>query len=446
MRAVAGLLLFAAGAAAQTPRQREIAGEIYEKAAAKETGPDLAGVLRRDALTGASEIDGLIAAWLLDERRGTEALFRWLDSRTGVETGAPPPSSGAGSLVMKGLAPMILSMAIENGGVSSERAGTVVTFRSTPRGLARAIAGVVPSTSAPAFLDRFSGAASFDMSPGNEPGALTARAGELLGWSARFEAVNRRDSNSRAFANDWDRLSVSGAGYRDAAEQIAGEFSRWPELIRWQAELAQRVERDVERPYRGQLMDLASARTEYLAILGVEFAKLRRLPVPDSIERGLSRYARELAALLEGRAAIRSRAARGTLLTFDFTSGASTRSARGYWIVTAVLETLAGRGRRDDVLINTGLDSLHRFHAGIAYEAPRRPARLILAARSSTEPGFGRMADAQAGLTIVIPSTGFRIPISVTTTHYGILRKTTLGARIGLHYNADLMFFREWVK
>jgi hypothetical protein len=447
MKIAAIALSLALAAAAQTQRQREIVEEIYEKAAAKEGGPRFAAVLQRDPVTGACECDGLIAAWLLESRRGVETLFHLIDSRTGVETGAAPGTPGAGSLTMRGAAPMILSMALESGGVAAGRDGTVVTFRSTPRGLVRALAGGHPAASAPGFLDRFSGSASFDMARGSQPGVLTARADQLTAWSARWAAVDRRDPRNATFRQQWSQLAASGSAYRDATEALALQLPLWPELARWQEALAERVEREVDRPYRNLLVDLASARRAYASILLQEFARLRGMPVPEPADRALARYARELTAALDGRQKIRELASRGALLAIDFTSrGGADHDPRRMWLITAVLETFAGRDNRDDFVLNASIDSRNRFHTGVAYEIPRGVARFTIGARYSSEPRVGRAASAQGGVAFAIPSTGFRVPLSITASRLAASGNTFVSIQLGLHYNADLLFLREWLK
>jgi hypothetical protein len=438
------VLALAATCTAQSPRQHDIIGEVLDKAAVKQNGPDYAGVVRRDAVTGASDIDRLIAAWLLDSRRGTEALRRLLDGRTGVETGAPAATPGAGSLVMKGAAPLVLSLAIDNGGVLSGHAGPAVTIRSTPRGLAGVFAGVHPAARTPEYLDRFSGSATFGARRVNHSDALAASAAQLVSWSARWQAIDRRKPRGRAFVDDWARLATAGAAYRGAAESIAAGFSRWPELVQWQSALTARIEREVERPRRALLFDAASARTVCTAILAEEFAKLRGLPAPERVERALSHYTRELTAMLEARRSIDGAEGRGTLLAVDFTSLNNPPPGGNSWIATAVLETRPRGGSPDDAIFNLGLDSWNRFQAGLAYEVPRGTTRFTLAARYAAQPGLGRSASAQAALTLAVAPTGLRVPVSVSATHISAVSKTDVSVQIGLHYHADALFLRSW--
>ena len=98
------------------------------------------------------------------------------------------------------------------------------------------------------------------------------------------------------------------------------------------------------------------------------------------------------------------------------------------------------------MIFNSSFDSRSRIHAALAYEIPRGAATMTLASRYSAEPRLGRAATWQAGLTMSIPSTGFRVPVSISLTHFASQSKTSVSVQIGLHYNADLLFLRSWVK
>src|SRR5258708_8037014 len=98
---------------------------------------------------------------------------------------------------MKGAVPKILGFAVQHGAITQQVNGNTVTFRATPAGVMKALAGVdtkaifgVPTDASGApiqptcdWCNKFSAAITFDVSHGTNPGTLTAANKQADAWS-----------------------------------------------------------------------------------------------------------------------------------------------------------------------------------------------------------------------------------------------------------------------
>ncbi len=118
------------------------------------------------------------------DREAYKALLQALEARANKQVGSAPGNKGTTSVAMKGLAPKILGVALENSTVNREANGTVLTFRATPAGVVKALqnkelADIFADYSRSSFqryAGRISVAASFDVSKGPMPGPRGRRA------------------------------------------------------------------------------------------------------------------------------------------------------------------------------------------------------------------------------------------------------------------------------
>jgi hypothetical protein len=147
--------------------------------------------------------------------------------RTDVQTANPPASKGTTSVVSKGSVPYLLGLAAENGALTQMTSGTLVTFRTNPTGLIKALqkygyAGSGPdSYTDPAmkFVKNFSAAVTFNtgaatntstIGQGSQVGTLTGSAQQISSFDVRYDIVNHRDPRDPRYSEKWSKLR-SGA-------------------------------------------------------------------------------------------------------------------------------------------------------------------------------------------------------------------------------------------
>jgi hypothetical protein len=200
---------------------------------------------------------------------GYKSFMRAIENeRSDVQTGSSPSASGTTSVVSKGVAAQVLSLATENGALSRTDNKTASTFRGNPTGIARLLKGdeVFPYCAIYDFacesgLARILNGASFSISfnttPGNgttggtAPGAdnsriLTASSGQVAAWGVRYDFHVRKkpaDIAKNYGAQFKETVSKSGAAYALAVQLLLQKIPL-PQLLAWEAKYVSLLQSD----------------------------------------------------------------------------------------------------------------------------------------------------------------------------------------------------------
>lgn len=305
---------------------------------------------------------GEIVAYLIaghSEREGYRALLDALEARAVKQVGSTPSNKGTTSLAMKGLAPQILGLAVENGAITREVSGTTLTFRATPAGVIKALQskGLLDmyaensKSSLQRYGSRVSLAASFDASKGPSAGTFAADEHQLTNWSIRAVLLNQRDPASPQYADLWNGLLRTSAPYRAAKEAIEEQLSGWTEYKTWETQLLANTAVLVETPLAAD-HDANAAGARFRALLEAALPKLDALPgMPAAGLKALDGYVAQLAKLQSAINGVYDFAAKGSLLTFDW-STARDPALPDLYTATGVWEYALGRSRKTDLTVN----------------------------------------------------------------------------------------------
>ena len=211
-------------------------GEVKDalRAAEADVSDKKEAVLRKIGLDTRSLLYAMVvtdASACLADRRVIEG------KRLDKQVGAGSAAAGSTSAVTKGSVPPVLGLAIERGALTRSDSGTTVTLRGKPLGVLQALVGYDLADSfyvdgRAAFLNRFSFAASFDTSRGDEAGTFTADEQQLSSYSVRVDLLNKRGRN---FA-----LGDAGKGQRfdQTLDAVATELQEDEAFKAWQEQTA----------------------------------------------------------------------------------------------------------------------------------------------------------------------------------------------------------------
>lgn len=319
---------------------------------------------------------GEIVAYFIaahSEREGYKALLQALEARAVKQVGSTPASKGTTSLAIKGLAPKILGLAVETGAITREVDGTTLTFRATPAGVVKALQskGLVDmyadySTSAlQRYASRVSVAASFDATKGPAAGAFAADRHQLTSWSIRVELVNQRDPASPQYAGLWKGLLRTSAPYIAAKGAIEDQLSAWTEYKTWETQLLAETARLVETPLAAN-HDAQAAGARFRALLETALPRLEKLPgMQPAALKALDDYVAQLTTLQSAIDTVYDFAARGSLVTFDW-STARDAALPDLYTATAVWEHALGASRKTDLTVNGAVNFYRRKPSDVA--------------------------------------------------------------------------------
>jgi hypothetical protein len=192
---------------------------------------------------------------------GYQSFMRAIQNdRNDVQTGSSPSSSGTTSIVSKGVAAQVLSLATENGALSRTDNKTVSTFRGNPTGIARLLKGdeVFPYCAIYDFacesglariLDGASLSVSFNTTPSNGASASTSTtttdnsrilnvsSRQVAAWGVRYDFHVRKKPAD--IAKDYgkqfnDTVRKSGTAYAQAVQALLQKIPQ-EQLTTWEA-------------------------------------------------------------------------------------------------------------------------------------------------------------------------------------------------------------------
>jgi hypothetical protein len=216
---------------------------------------------------------------------GYKSFIRAIENdRNDVQTGSSPSSSGTTSVVSKGVAAQVLSLATENGALSRTDNKTVSTFRGNPTGIARLLKGdeVFPYCAIYDFgcesglariLDSASFSVSFNTTPSNGASTSTSTATtdnsrilnvssrQVAGWGARYDFHVRKKPAEIAkdYGKQFDStFNAKGAEYAKAVNALLQKIP--PEqLITWEAKYVSLLQSDATADNGGFTKALSQA-------------------------------------------------------------------------------------------------------------------------------------------------------------------------------------------
>lgn len=439
--------------------------------------------------TGRNE---LIVAYLVAshvERTGYRALLDVMEARVDKQIGAAPSGTGSTSLTSKGLVPEILGVAVESGALTEDVKGTVLTFRATPTGVAKALQGegllqaYADYSKDPAlrFASRFSVAASFDASRGQSTSTSTSTSTftgdsqQLTNWSVRGVVINGRDPASSQYAHLWRDL-LKNDGYQRAAGDIDDALSKWKEFTQWEHDLRDAVAKIDEQ--WAQDKDTAAAEKKFKDLLVQEMPKLGNLHnLPKAVTDALDTDVAELARLEESIGNVYDFVNRGVLVTFDF-STARDITLPDLYTATGVIEAGLGASRKTDFTLNvaasvykhTPANASQAFKSfdlsaqlehplGASFVLPSATAALSArysylpkdtvsaSAGTSGTAASGSIFYVQGKVTLPIKGSGVKVPLSVTASNRTeLIKEANVRGSVGLTFDLDTFMTALGVK
>ncbi len=436
-----------------------------------------------------------------------QTILAMMDHSTDTQVGSTPDTKGTTSLAMKGAVPKILGFAVQHGAITQQVNGNTVTFRATPAGVIKALAGVdtktifgvptdingdpLPTTCD--WCNKFSAAISFDISQGATPGTLTAAKQQVSSWSVRTEIANRRDATRRDYIKNFQRIT----GITDYTKQfnaLSDALDQSPDFAAWRASLLKQVQEQVESPlqsalaldsaksFAAKMAALSQARDKFVQIVSAGLVEGQKLSLPPNVAKALREYANAIKPILQQRNDIIDYANKGLLVTADWTVTRDP-SVPDLSTVTGILEDSFGPGRKHDLTVNVAaaffnsspkapIHTFHDFKATAQYDIPLGtfqsygPFVFSLASRyefipnDTLSPGgatsgitpttaalSGNMWVGQAKLTIPVAGSGVRIPFSISAANRTeLIKEKDVRANIGVTFDLDAIFAQAGAK
>ncbi len=455
-----------------------IIGEIVDNAVRNAQVPNVRDPFSRTvSLAQPGEIVSYLIA-VHAERQGYRALLDAMEARVDKQVGSTPDSSGSTSLTMKGLVPEILGAAVEKGALNAEQKGTTVTFRATPSGIVKALQGQglletyadYSQRTASRFASRFSAAASFDTSLGNDSNTFTASGQQLTGWSARYVVINHRDPASPEYNALWADLSRQSTAYLNATQAITDALTGDAAFKAWDDALVARVRREVEIPLATS-HDMPEAKAKFTAILQQDLGALEKLPdMPAGVIKALDVYVAQLTTVQKGIDGIYAFAAKGQSVTLDWSTARDPKLPDLY-TATLIWEAGLGASRKNDLTVNavvsfyrdvpvSATQQFKSVDVSMQFDHPlgsvwTLPAVILslsgrysylprdTVASSDTAAGGapalqGSIGVAQLKLTIPVKGSGLKIPLSVTASNRTeLIKEKEVRASFGVTYDLD---------
>jgi len=219
------------------------------------------------------------------------------NARIDKQTGASPSSNGTTSVVSKGVAAQILSLATEQGALTRSDSKTTSTFRVNTLGVARLLAGVEQfpycaiydykcESATARFLRGASGGVSFYTTPSangssgtststSNASILSANTKTVAGWSLRYDFHVRRAQNEltknyqKQFNDKYKDAGVEGIAFLRAITKITNPLVLPPkqdgqgnkdvdysgEYLKWRKEYAQKLQQADPDDFNRILLD-----------------------------------------------------------------------------------------------------------------------------------------------------------------------------------------------
>ena len=271
----------------------------------------------------------LYALMLLQDSLGARALADATEARTDTQPGAQAGSGGATSLVTKGLAPKVLSWAVEHGALDRSVDDSIVTFRGNPSGIVRALSKtevldvMLPDRS---WWNGLSFAVSFDATRGSDAGTFLANRQQVSSWSVRSEVLNRRDPTASGHRALWNKLG--GTVFRpltnvnqQIGEAIEQNTELWSIIGALKSTLSREVDANLTPTTPADQRTVLQARADEIAdpfLIRIQNFK-DKVSEDPFLSSALENYRAAWEPALASRAELQDWIAKGVLLTADWT-------------------------------------------------------------------------------------------------------------------------------
>lgn len=479
------------GAKASDTAAKVVVGELVKAAERAATIRTIREPYSNQVAPGGS---GLLLTYLLTlhPTKAANALLATMDAAVDKQVGAAPTAGGT-SLAQKGAIPAVLGLAVEHGAATEETVGTKVTFRANPAGIVGALQGnglitAVPDRQSPGWqvISRFAAAATFDTSLGPQAAEFLADSQQLSAWSVTYEVHNGRNPRSTAYASLWASVakSTQSKAYLTAAGDVWTALETWPGFVRWQQRLVEDVRAiDSALPSERTKSAIESANDRFRDVMTTALKALDGLQETPEVQEALDAYGTELAKIAERSADICAFAARGALVSVDWTT---TRDPKlpDLYVLTSVWEQSFGKSRKNGITLNAALQFFRTTPEGASgrfkiFEATSEFSRLIgnylqlsfvlsvsgkyqyipndtVATAAASNGGTASTTSLQSGaspasvvpkghigivqlqLTIPVKGSGIKIPLSVTASNRTeLVREKDVRANFGVTFSLD---------
>jgi hypothetical protein len=418
---------------------------------------------------------------LLAKRERPSYIVDAEEARVDKQVGGGPANASSTSLVVKGGTPSVLGFAVENGALSKDTRGTIMTFRGNPIGIYRALAnrGYLESHEmdendpATRFLKKTSFSLSFDTNRGSQPGTFTGTTQQLSAYSIRYEFVNARDPRHKKYEQKWEQF-LEGSGLqltratkaaqlallddeKDGQGRLTGrKIFKDPVLQQWFAEtqrlVAQASDSEIETVLRSQLNK-------------IPFDKLS----PTGVA-ALKDFSVQFENYLTARKSILDEIAKGHIVSFEYTNNREVNAPdTSNFRFIAETGILGGKGdltanasftifntkpvavnvsRVRDFQLASQLDvpigdvsGLGKFVFSFAGRYERLMANAQNLAGATMPNTKGNIGFGQFKLTIPVKGSGVKIPFSVTFSNRSeLIKEREVRANFGFTFDLDTIF------
>lgn len=425
-------------------------------------------------------------------KKATATLYE--DSRVDEQHGSASNTSGTTSAVSSAAVPAFLSMAIENGAVTSSQSGNTVSFRGNAAGILRAIdkhglLEIVGGQRDHWFegLSNLTLSASFDTSrgakEGDDPHLDVRDRQQLSAWSARVELKNTHARHIRAF---WRTASTQGLQTSERAQSdaealrkvIALDGALGNALAAW-VKTTNTSLLNAYNQHKGTVeVTLVCPNNPFCAVLE---SRLRDIPLPSGDESGDDGQTASVATRVAALAArysqrmtpkMLAKAVSGVILASELTSdrgltGTTRSTARLIFAVNTEKVTFTTNAGIGFILPPLGglTDSNPQTlevagQVDIPFGAAKGIGRFVLTGNYKFIHMFNDPVDLASGtpkpdlkgdtdvvqlkLTIPTNGTGLKIPVSLTWANRSELIKEehVLRANVGVTYDLDSLLAR----
>lgn len=296
------------------------------------------------------------------------AIAAAISSRTDTQAEAQPAADGSTSLVTKGLAPKVLSWAVEHGALTRVVEQTNVTFRGNAGGIVRALAKESPVDilfPEKTWWNGLSLAVTFDTNRGSQPGTLLANAQQVTAWSVRSEVLNRRDPSASQYRLRWQNLGNSNFGALAGTDRLVlASLSNCPPWNALMEQFLGEMEKEVDQPSRAVLKangSLDALHEKAAEITGRYLSRMEAFVFQDAdteiqksldqLLRSLNDYYAAFERAISQREDLKSWISQGVLLTADWSVKRDVKLP-DLSTVTGVFEISPDKARKHELTLN----------------------------------------------------------------------------------------------
>ncbi|MBL8227542.1 MAG: hypothetical protein JNL98_03660 [Bryobacterales bacterium] len=307
------------------------------------------------------------------------AIAAAISRRTDTQAEAQPAADGSTSLVTKGLAPKVLSWAVEHGALTRVVEQTNVTFRGNAGGIVRALAKESPVDilfPEKTWWNGLSMAVTFDTNRGSQPGTLLANAQQVTAWSVRSEVLNRRDPSASQYRLRWQNLGNSNFRLlADTDGRILASLSNWPLWKALMDQFAAELTKDVDAPSMAVVKangSLDALHEKAAEIAGRYLSQMEALAFPQDpvLKSSFDDYYAALERAISQREDLKSWISQGVLLTADWSVKRDV-NLPDLSTVTGVFEISPDKARKHELTVNGSVSFFNTKPQAAKYEQLR---------------------------------------------------------------------------